>query len=105
MVCPSSAVVIARRQCQSFLIVRTVRHITKSGGSSNDSGSGTDDWENNNTSSEHILFRQRIPLHASVPLTGKHVTTRWNIWRTSSCNSRCDECGKPLKNIPSSTRE
>ncbi|VIO95633.1 ATP-dependent Clp protease, ATP-binding subunit, putative [Brugia malayi] len=103
MVCPSSAVVIARRQCQSFLIVRTVRHITKSGGSSNDSGSGTDDWENNNTSSEHILFRQRIPLHASVPLTGKHVTTRWNIWRTSSCNSRCDECGKPLKNIPSST--
>ncbi|VDM09358.1 unnamed protein product [Wuchereria bancrofti] len=103
MVCPSSAVVIARRQCQSFLIVRTVRYIAKGGGSSNDSGSSTDDWENNNTSSEHILFRQRIALHAPVPLTGKHVTTRWNIWRTSSSNSRCDECGKPLKNIPSST--
>uniref|UniRef100_A0A0R3S159 ATP-dependent Clp protease ATP-binding subunit clpX-like, mitochondrial n=1 Tax=Elaeophora elaphi TaxID=1147741 RepID=A0A0R3S159_9BILA len=104
MVCPSSAVVVARRQCQPFLIVRTVRYITKNGGSSNDSGSGTDDCENNNSTGEHTIFRQRIPLLTAVPLTSRHLTTRWNIWRSSSSsNNRCDECGKPLKNIPSST--
>ncbi|CAG9533970.1 unnamed protein product [Cercopithifilaria johnstoni] len=103
MVCPSSAVVVARRQCQPFLIVRTVRYITKGGGSINDSGSDVDDFENNNSTGEHTVFRQRIPLLAADPLTGRHLTTRWNIWRTSSSNNRCDECGKPLKNIPSST--
>ncbi|OZC07645.1 ATP-dependent Clp protease, ATP-binding subunit ClpX [Onchocerca flexuosa] len=101
MVCPSSALVVVRRQCQPFLTIRIVRYIAKGNGtsadstiSSNDSGSGADDWENN--ISEHTVFRQHIPL------TGK-LTTRWNIWRTSSSNNRCDECGKPLKNIPSST--
>lgn len=104
MVCPSSAVVVARRHCQPSRIVKTARYITKGNGSSSDSGSGTDDCENNNSTSEHITSRQRVPF-LSVPLTGKHLTTRWNIWRTSSSNNRCDECGKPLKNIPSSTRE
>uniref|UniRef100_A0A1I7VMR0 ATP-dependent Clp protease n=1 Tax=Loa loa TaxID=7209 RepID=A0A1I7VMR0_LOALO len=101
MVCPSSAVVVARRHCQPFLLVRTVRHIANGGGNNN-LASDADDWGNNSTS-EHTIFRQRIPLHAAIPLSGKHLTTRWNIWRTSSSNSRCDECGKPLKNIPSST--
>ncbi|KAM3721673.1 ATP-dependent Clp protease ATP-binding subunit clpX-like [Dirofilaria immitis] len=108
MVCPSSALIVARRQCQPFLTIRTVRYITKSGGinagsaifGNNDSGSDADDWEKN--ASEHNEFRQRIRLLASIPLAGK-LTTRWNIWRTSSSNNRCDECGKPLKNIPSST--
>ncbi|KAL3997469.1 AAA domain (Cdc48 subfamily) protein [Acanthocheilonema viteae] len=99
MVCPSSAVVVARRQCQPSLIVKTVRYITNGNGSINDSGSDADDCENNNSIGEHIVFRQRMP---SIFLTGRHLTTRWNIWRTSS-NNRCDECGKPLKNIPSST--
>ncbi|MCP9261052.1 ATP-dependent Clp protease ATP-binding subunit clpX-like, mitochondrial [Dirofilaria immitis] len=53
MVCPSSALIVARRQCQPFLTIRTVRYITKSGGinagsaifGNNDSGSDADDWE------------------------------------------------------------
>ncbi|VDK80732.1 unnamed protein product [Litomosoides sigmodontis] len=99
MVCPSSVVVVARRQCQPIPIVKTVRYITKGRGSINASGSGADDCD----SGEQTVLRQRVSLLTAVPLTGRHLTTRWNIWRTSSFNNRCDECGKPLKNIPSST--
>uniref|UniRef100_A0A915PR90 AAA+ ATPase domain-containing protein n=1 Tax=Setaria digitata TaxID=48799 RepID=A0A915PR90_9BILA len=111
MVCPSSALVVARRQCQPLVAMKTVRYMAKRGGTNaggamfggNDSDMGVDDLENNHSVNEHSIYRQRISLLATTPFCGKNLSTRWNIWRTSSSNNRCDECGKPLKNIPSST--
>lgn len=130
MVCASSALIVARRQCQPVLANPAVRYFainnggtgagtgtggtpTNGDGSGSGSGSGINDSENgssNNSGSGGggFINRQRISFLNTAALTGKHLTTRWNIWRASSTanghNTHCTECGKPLRNIPSATR-
>lgn len=98
MVCPLSVVVVARRQCQPFLMARTVSYMANGSGNGKDLGS---DVSESNNISEFTIVRPRNRSVATVSLTARRFTTKWSIWRVSS-NSRCNECGKPLKNIPPS---
>ncbi|VDM99018.1 unnamed protein product [Thelazia callipaeda] len=105
MVCQPSSLIVARKHCQPLLTSKAIRYLTygsTTGFNGESSNLGVNESENNNFG-EHTMSRHFIPLLSATPITSKHLTTRWNIWRVSSSNNRCAECGKPLKNIPSTT--